>query len=99
MLSGQTSYKLEGSEGVIPMLVFPVWWDDYIILPEDDAGESKHVAVLTVYKILLIYTCCAFVGLYNKFSSNVAFSNFTYRTVHGILLKCSVKRVWVWWDM
>jgi len=35
-------------------------------LPEDDADASKHVAVLTVYKILLMYMCCAFVGLYNK---------------------------------
>jgi len=29
----------------------------------DDADASKHVAVLTIYKILLIYICCAFVGL------------------------------------
>jgi hypothetical protein len=35
-------------------------------LPEDDADESKHVGVLTIYKILLIYVCCAFVGLGNK---------------------------------
>jgi hypothetical protein len=26
----------------------------------------KHVAVLTVYKILFIYMCCAFVGLDNR---------------------------------
>jgi hypothetical protein len=26
----------------------------------------KHVGVLTLYKILLIYVCCAFVGLDNK---------------------------------
>jgi len=28
-------------------------------VPEDDAGASKHVAVLTIYKILLIcvYMC------------------------------------------
>jgi len=35
-------------------------------LHEDDADASKHVAVLTIYKILLIYICCAFVGLDNK---------------------------------
>ena len=34
--------------------------------PEDDADASKHVAALTVYKILLIYICWAFVGLDNK---------------------------------
>jgi len=28
-----------------------------IRLPEDDAGVSKHVGVLTIYKILLIYMC------------------------------------------
>ena len=38
-------------------------------LPEDDADASKHVRVLTIYKILLIYThtyiyiYSAFVGL------------------------------------
>jgi len=26
-----------------------------IRLPEEDAGASKHVGVLTIYKILLIY--------------------------------------------
>ena len=26
----------------------------------------KHVALLTIYKILLLYICCAFVGLDNK---------------------------------
>ena len=36
--------------------------------PEDDADASKRVEVLTIYKILLIYSyiCCAFVGLDNK---------------------------------
>ena len=34
--------------------------------PEDDADASKRVGVLTIYKILLIYMCCAFVGLGNK---------------------------------
>jgi hypothetical protein len=35
-------------------------------LPEDDAVASKHVAVLTIHKILLIYACCAFLGPDNK---------------------------------
>jgi hypothetical protein len=35
-------------------------------LPEDDAGALKHVRVLTIYKILLINICCAFVGLDNE---------------------------------
>jgi hypothetical protein len=47
--------------GVIPMLVFLVFGydeqDRRIRLPEDDAGASKHVAVLTVHKILFIYVC------------------------------------------
>ena len=40
--------------GVIPVLVFPV------------SGYDENVVVLTIYKILLIYICCAFVGLDNK---------------------------------
>jgi hypothetical protein len=36
------------------------------LLPGDDAGESKHVGVLSLYKILLIYIGCEFVGLDNK---------------------------------
>ena len=37
-------------------------------LPEVDVDASKHLGVLTIYKILLIYmcVCCAFVGLNNK---------------------------------
>jgi hypothetical protein len=34
--------------------------------PEDNTDASKHVAVLTIYKILFIYICCAVVGLDNK---------------------------------
>jgi len=34
-------------------------------LPEDDADALKHVAVLTMYKILLIYMLCI-IGLDNK---------------------------------
>ena len=38
-----------------------------IRVPEADADASKHVGVLTTYKILLyIYICCALVGLDNK---------------------------------
>jgi 3-hydroxymyristoyl/3-hydroxydecanoyl-(acyl carrier protein) dehydratase len=37
-----------------------------LILPEDDADASKHVAMLTIYKILIIYVCCALVGVDNK---------------------------------
>ena len=33
-------------------------------LPADDADASKHVGLLTIYKILLIYMLC--VGLDNK---------------------------------
>ena len=39
------------------------WWLRFL---EGDADVSKHVAVLTVYIILLMYICCAFVGLDNK---------------------------------
>ena len=35
-------------------------------LPEDNADASQHVGVLMIHKILLIYICCAFVGLGNK---------------------------------
>ena len=35
-------------------------------LPEGDAGALKHAGLLTIYKILLINICCAFVGLDNK---------------------------------
>jgi hypothetical protein len=35
-------------------------------LPEDDAGALKHVGLLTIYKILFINICCAFVALVNK---------------------------------
>ena len=28
-------------------------------LPKDDAGASKHVEVLTIYKILFMYICWA----------------------------------------
>jgi len=41
----------------------------------------------------------AFVGLDNNLSSNVAFSNITYRTVQGILLTCSVNGMWDGWYM
>ena len=34
-------------------------------------GASKHAGVLTIYKILLIYICCASVGLDNKYVMNV----------------------------
>jgi len=34
-------------------------------LPDDDADALKHVGVLTIYEILLMYMC-AFVGLDNK---------------------------------
>jgi len=37
--------------GVVPMLVFPVCWDDEY----DDADASKHVGVLKIYKILLTF--------------------------------------------
>jgi hypothetical protein len=40
--------------GVIRMLVFPVCWDD----ENDGAGVLKHVGVLQIYKILLIYMLC-----------------------------------------
>ena len=35
-------------------------------LLEDDADTLKHVVVLTVYKISLIYVSCVFLGLDNK---------------------------------
>jgi hypothetical protein len=35
-------------------------------LPKDDADASKHVGVLTIYKILLKYIFCAFVGQDNN---------------------------------
>jgi len=34
--------------------------------PEEDADAWKYVVVCTIYKILLIYICCAFVFVYNK---------------------------------
>jgi hypothetical protein len=42
-----------------------------IRLPEDNVGTTKHVAVVMIYKIFLIYVCvcvffCAVFGLYNK---------------------------------
>ena len=37
-----------------------------LVLPEDDADVLKRVAVLTIYKILLINIRYAFVGLDNK---------------------------------
>jgi len=37
-----------------------------LYIPEDDAYALKHLGVLTIYKILLINICCAFVGLDNK---------------------------------
>jgi hypothetical protein len=36
--------------GVIPMLVFPVCWNDGY----DDADALRHVGVLKIYKILLM---------------------------------------------
>jgi hypothetical protein len=41
-------------------------------LTEDDADASKHVAVFTIYKILLIHICCTFVGLDNKTDIRIA---------------------------
>ena len=35
-------------------------------LSEDDEDASKHVGIFTIYKILLINICCAFVGLGNE---------------------------------
>jgi hypothetical protein len=49
---------------VIPVLVFLVC--GMTRLPEDDADASKLVVVPTIYKILLMYICCAFVALDNK---------------------------------
>jgi hypothetical protein len=40
--------------------------NNILYIPEDDAYALKHLGVLTVYKILLINICCAFVGLDNK---------------------------------
>ena len=52
-------YSLDCLVGVIRVLVFP-------LRGLDDA--SKHVAVLMIYKILLIYIyiCCASVGMDSK---------------------------------
>ena len=56
--------------------------------PEDDADASKHVGVLTIYKILLtyiyifIYICCSFVGLGN-----------IQRDLHSFIILRSV-----WWQ-
>jgi len=47
----------------------------HVSVLEDDADTSKHVGVLMIYKMLLIYTYCAFVGLDNKLSS--MFKEFT----------------------
>jgi len=54
-------------------------------LPEDNTDASKHVEILMMYRILIIYMCCAFVGLdnkpykmhgtYVKISFNVSFIN------------------------
>ena len=41
-----------------------------LTLPEDDADALKHIGILMIYKILLIYIYiyiyCTFVGLDNK---------------------------------
>ena len=42
-------------------------------IPED-ADSLKQVGVLTIYKILLIYVCCAFVGLEIKLYRRFFFS-------------------------
>jgi hypothetical protein len=44
-------------------MIFVTLQSRRIRFPEDDADASKHVGVLKIYKILLIYICCAFVGL------------------------------------
>ena len=51
-------------------------------LTEDDAAALQHVALLTIYKILIIYihtyihTCCAFIGLDNKLIKAGVVTNF-----------------------
>jgi hypothetical protein len=49
-LFGGCIYSLDSLVGVIPMLVFPVCWDDEY----DDTDALKHLGVLKIYKILLI---------------------------------------------
>ena len=41
--------------------------------PEEEADALKHVAVLTVYKILFTHMYCAFVGLGNKMYMFIAY--------------------------
>jgi hypothetical protein len=61
----------------------PTYLDAWIRLPEEDADASKHIGVITIYKILLICRICiyiymcvcvcvcgAFLGLDNKQSNS-----------------------------
>jgi hypothetical protein len=40
-----------------------IFINNILYIPEDDAYALEHLGVLTIYKILLINICCAFVGL------------------------------------
>jgi hypothetical protein len=35
-------------------------------LPEDEADALKHVEIFFIYRLLITYMCCAFVGSDNK---------------------------------
>jgi len=50
-------------------------------LPEGDADASKRVGVNTMYKVLLIIICCAFVGVVNKLYN-----------MHGTYIKMKTER-------
>jgi len=55
--------------------------------PENDTQGLKHVGVLTIYRILLIYIyiyiyiCCAFVGMDNKTKKHNATKKLLFRII------------------
>jgi hypothetical protein len=63
-----------------------------IKLPEDDAVASKHVRVITIYKILFIYIymLCIFVGLDNKLYKMHGILD---KNISGFVIRCQTNPV------
>jgi len=47
-------------------------------LPENDPDALKHVGVLMIYKTVVIYICCTFVGLDNKLKNYLSVLSLFY---------------------
>jgi len=57
--------------------------------PEDDADASKHIGLLTVYKILLIYICVVHLLLCTTYTVRTLKCHWVNRIQPPILMMCT----------